>query len=237
MNKILFKAIFPLASMFAVNMVFYDTAALAYEVLDTFSATATKSGGKVLSEAMNAEGQNLMAYSTQIVNDDYLIAKKVGILYTTNDDGSVGYLLRSDAPMGERITRTTVELRMTQVTFYDTNRDDIPIEILVTASRENALQRCHDIDTGGCGFHNDMVNSAFKKGFRVLLQATRAVLKGDAYYDGGKVTVMVRPKDGITSLGFTGIQGHQVIAGAYSETKITNKLRAYLKRKAEHAKP
>ena len=72
---------------------------------------------------LKAEGQR-----SAIMADQVMPGKKLqAIIFTTNHDGSVGYIMLSDKISDERASKFCVQERLTDLRWHDARKNEVPI--------------------------------------------------------------------------------------------------------------
>ena len=158
-----------------------------------------------MSALMREEGQRSLAVGNQIIHferdaDGSLHAiepKQAGVIFTAHPDGSVGYLIQADQPIGTPATSSCITLRIHDVRLYDARVPGIPPEALVDSTEDAALARCLALYEeriaveGRCFFHNILLQGSVILGDGVLLQGYGAVRRLDGAYVAGESLVTV----------------------------------------------
>ncbi len=180
-----------------------------------------------LNETMKAEGQHSMAFGTQWLKDPKtgLRTLPAGHIFTSNDDGTLGYALEADAPVGQPFKEICVNLKLHNVKFFDTSIPGVPDEALIHGGRERALKFCEDKGFGLCNYHDDVLKLADKNlGERIMMLGRTN--------RGSLVTLTASlPGSAGGSLGITFPEGAYVSAGVFEDVKKTPTLIALYEKK------
>jgi hypothetical protein len=154
----------------------------------TGTANALDSGECAAPEAMTAklkaEGQRTIATADRITVEKDLFAWVV----TVNADRSVGYILQSDKPTGERGSKFCVWTRMANVRLFDARKTGLDPSVLLKASDADALRQCdvlakeRKIPRATCGAYNTMTRKAEAMGHHVMLQGFGVEKRADGSY-------------------------------------------------------
>lgn len=125
---------------------------------------------------LGAEGQRSIAHGDLVTANHYKDKKRLGMIFTVNADKSVGYILQSDKPMGERAGRMCIYERMANVRLFDA-RKPTPAAALLAAPEADAHRRCDELAAAGtvkprgaCGSLNKMIKGSEKFNHRVMMQ-------------------------------------------------------------------
>ena len=180
-----------------------------------------------LNQTMKDEGQRSMAFATQWLIDPRtgLRTDPIGHIFTSNEDGSRGYTLEADAPIGAPLKKICVTSKLHDVKFFDTTSPGVPEEALIHGDRARAVQFCKEKGLGDCGYHDEDLKNLDKGGERVLMLG-----RDDS---GVLVTLTARvPGDGRGGLGLTfPEEGAYVTASVFQDVKKTPILIALLEDK------
>jgi hypothetical protein len=84
-----------------------------------------------ISARLRAEGQHPFAHAQLQTIDKHLY----GLVFTTNNDSSVGYVLKSDQPFGDKGNVFTVFKRVTDIHIFDARLNGIPRWSVATCRR------------------------------------------------------------------------------------------------------
>ena len=152
---------------------------------------------EAMTAKMRAEGQRSIA-SAQRVQQDNGVGSYKGMIFTSNADQSVGYILQADKPVGERVNQVCISNRMQGIRFSDARKPNTPESVLLKASDGDALKKCNylikegKIAQGTCGALNKTIRNFDSAGVRVMLQAFNVKKQTDGSYkaDGTLTTVM-----------------------------------------------
>lgn len=132
-------------------------------------------------EAMTAkfavEGQRSIAHANLVTESHYKDKKRLGMIFTLNANRSVGYILQSDKPMGERAGRMCVYERMANIRLFDARKPGTPDAVLLAAPEADAHRRCDQLAAAGtvqprgaCGSLNTMIKGRERYNYRVMMQ-------------------------------------------------------------------
>jgi hypothetical protein len=119
-----------------------------------------------------AQRQRSVASAQSVLADKQLR----GMMFTMNADRSVGYILRSDKPLGERAAQICVQERLSSIRLFDARKPGTPQAALLKAPEADALRQCaawvqeKRVIPDGCGSLNTMITKIEKWGVRVMLQ-------------------------------------------------------------------
>lgn len=145
---------------------------------------------------MRAEGQRSIATAQRVQESRGIFTYK-GIIFTSNADRSVGYIVQADRPVGERANQVCVTNRMQGVRISDA-RKPTPESVLLKASDEDGIRKCNDliragkVSKGNCAPLNVIIKKDDSAGIRVMFQAFNVQKHADGTYkpDGTLTTVM-----------------------------------------------
>ncbi|MEW3780779.1 hypothetical protein QOZ23_04620 [Pseudomonas aeruginosa] len=125
---------------------------------------------------LGAEGQRSIAHGDLVTANHYKDKKRLGMIFTVNADKSVGYILQSDKPMGERAGRMCIYERMANVRLFDA-RKPTPAAALLAAPEADAHRRCNELAAhgevkprGSCGALNTIIRKTERFNDRVMMQ-------------------------------------------------------------------
>jgi hypothetical protein len=127
---------------------------------------------EIMTATLKAEGQRSVASAQGVRRHKELD----GMIFTTNADRSVGYILRADKPLGERASQVCVQQRLSDLRLFDAREPGTPPAVLLKAPETDALHQCEvwiqekSVTPGGCGSLNTMIAKVEKWGVRVMLQ-------------------------------------------------------------------
>jgi len=142
---------------------------------------------EAMTEKLKAEDQHSFA-SAERVHRSNNINTLTGIIFTVSSDRSVGYILESDAPTGERASKICVYNRLADLRIFDARKAGIPSAALLRASEDSAMNRCNElvksgkVEAGTCGALNSSLKIAELKGERVLFRGFNVEKKSDGSY-------------------------------------------------------
>ncbi|MGE0269595.1 MAG: hypothetical protein AB7S78_14185 [Candidatus Omnitrophota bacterium] len=180
-----------------------------------------------LNVVMKDEGQHTMAIATRWIKNPEtgFRTDPKGNIFTSNDDGSRGYVLEADDQIGKPLKKICITLKLHDVKFFDTNIPGVPEEALTHGDRDRALQFCKDKGFGSCNFHDDVLKRAEEKlGEHVMMQGRT---------DRGTLVTLSAsvPGNGGGGLGMTFPEGAIVSAGVFEDVKKTPALVALFEEK------
>ncbi len=126
----------------------------------------------------------------------------LGMMITSNNDGSLGYILQTDKPFYANPSQSCVYARLSHIHFYDARASDNPPSVYTKATRDEALAQCQKmVDSGEipvhtCRYLNDLIKNPSPNGDLVTLQANNQRKQPDGSYkdDGILVTVTANLK-------------------------------------------
>jgi hypothetical protein len=177
--------------LITVEMVVAAAAMLAFTTLNPVSAQAADVGfcttPAQMTEVLKAEGQRSLAHGKQIK----------GLIFTADKEGKVGYIIRSDRPIGTMATKMCVADRMHDVKLYDARKPSLPPEVFLKSTPEAAAKKCKELSKEGiitrneCGFHNDMLNNMSKFGDRVMFQGLGVKKQPDGTYASNGILITI----------------------------------------------
>ena len=152
---------------------------------------------EAMTAKMRAEGQRSIA-SAQRVQQENGVGSYKGVIFTSNADQSVGYILQADKPVGERANQVCISNRMQGIRFSDARNPNTPESVFLKGSDDEALKKCNDlakdgkIVRGSCMPLNQAIKNINSLGVRVMFQAFNVKKQADGSYkpDGTLTTVM-----------------------------------------------
>ena len=152
---------------------------------------------EAITAKMRAEGQRSIA-SAQRVQEHGSVFTYKGVIFTSNSDRSVGYILQADKPVGEKANQVCISNRMQGIRFSDARKPNTTESVLLKASDEDAIIKCNDlikagkVSKGNCAPLNVAIKKADPVGIRVMFQAFNVQKQMDGIYkpDGTLSTVM-----------------------------------------------
>lgn len=107
------------------------------------------------------------------------------MIFTSNSDRSVGYILQADKPIGEKASKVCVYNRIADIRFSDARKSGVPQSVLLEASNSDALKKCSDlvkdkkISPGSCLPLNELIQKGEPLGQRVMFQAFNVKKQSD----------------------------------------------------------
>lgn len=153
--------------------------ALAFVFAGTAHATDVGECGtpEAMTAKFAAEGQRSIAHADLVTANHYKDKKRLGMIFTLNANRSVGYILQSDKPMGERAGRMCVYERMANIRLFDARKPGTPDAVLLAAPEADAHRRCDQLATAGtvkprgaCGSLNTAIRKGERFTDRVMMQ-------------------------------------------------------------------
>jgi hypothetical protein len=109
-----------------------------------------------MTEVLRAEGQRSLVYGNQQIRAEQLpsgelrgVNKLIGLIFTSDAAGKVGYVLQADQPIGTRAEKICVSDRMQNVKLYDAIKTDLPREVFVSTTEAQAGRRCDELAREG----------------------------------------------------------------------------------------
>lgn len=100
---------------------------------------------EAMTAKLKAEGQRSAMMADQVMPGKKLQA----VIFTTNQDGSVGYILLSDKMSDERATKFCVQERLTELRWHDARKKGIPVAAKLKSSDAEAQARCAELRAQG----------------------------------------------------------------------------------------
>ena len=152
---------------------------------------------EAITAKMRAEGQRSIA-SAQRFQQSNGVGSYKGMIFTSNADQSVGYILQADKPVGERANQVCISNRVQGIRFSDARNSNTPESVFLKGSDDDALKKCNDLIKGGkiakgsCMPLNRAIKNVSSIGVRVMFQAFNVKKQADGSYkpDGTLTTVM-----------------------------------------------
>lgn len=162
----------PVVALAASGLTFAPKAAKAQTTAPTIGqclAPTILQGGLRSEEqkfVINAVEKGIFKNSKQVVT-----AFTTGIDFTATPDGKTGYIIqacRND--FGKATGEIKAQKKLSDVRVYpETLSAPLP-EMFVKTTDEQAAKGCATWDVGSCGAHNNFLKTAYKNGYRVVLQ-------------------------------------------------------------------
>jgi hypothetical protein len=147
---------------------------------------------------LGADGQRSIAHADLVTANHAKDKKRLGMIFTVNGDMSVGYIVQSDKPMGQRAGRMCVYQRMANVRLFDARKPGTPDAVLLAAPEADAHRRCDELAAkgevkprGACGSLNTMIRGREQYTYRVMMQGflVRKQPNGEHVPVGGLLTI------------------------------------------------
>lgn len=114
---------------------------------------------------MQKEGQHSLIKANQATN-----GKIVARLFTSNDDGSVGYLLNADGAVDQPVSAFCVAATMSNVRIFDVRKQGLNTKALINYGNEKSIiENC--AGKSSCNYHNTAIIAGEKNNVRPMLQA------------------------------------------------------------------
>lgn len=138
---------------------------------------------EAMTAKLKAEDQHTLAFA-QLLAPERVIR---GLLFTVNSDRTVGYVLQSDKPVGQKASQICVWNRLEKLRLFD-GRKPIPQEAFLKASDEEAFRRCDELDKQGrlprkaCSSLNKAIRQLGAWGHGVLLEGIATEKQTDGSY-------------------------------------------------------
>ena len=153
---------------------------------------------EAMTAKMRAEGQRSIASAQRVQQEGSGAITYKGMIFTSNADQSVGYILQADKPVGEKANQVCISNRMQGVRFSDARKPTTPESVLLKASDNDAISKCDSlikagkISKGSCAPLNVAIRKVDSVGIRVMFQAFNVQKQMDGTYkpDGTLTTVM-----------------------------------------------
>ncbi len=100
---------------------------------------------EAMTAKLKAEGQRSAMMADQVMPGKKLQA----VIFTTNQDGSVGYIMLSDKMSDERSSKFCVQERLTDLRWHDARKNGIPAAAKLRSSAADAERRCAELERTG----------------------------------------------------------------------------------------
>ncbi len=189
---------------------------------------------------LRAEDQRSIASAQRVQQSKGGVVSYKGMIFTSNADRSVGYVLHADKPLGEKANKICVINRVQDIRFSDARKSNNPDSVFLNASDEDALKKCSElvrekkISQGTCGAFNKTIRSLNSAGVKVMFQAFNVTRQPDGSYkpDGTLTTVMgnVNGSLGSESSGYVdGVLGSVLYSSLPEGATVTDSVLAYPK--------
>lgn len=111
-----------------------------------------------------------------------------GMIFTVNADRSVGYIVQSDKPTGERASKICVRNRLADLRFFDARKPGLKPASLLKASDADALRKCDELiksgklNAGTCIAFNASMAKGEANGERIMMQGFNVEKQADGSY-------------------------------------------------------
>lgn len=126
---------------------------------------------EAMTAMLKAEGQRSIAMADEVIG-----TRLRAMIFTTNDDRSVGYIMRSDQDSDTKAKEFCVYRRLADIRLHDARKPGPPSAALLTAPEDDARRRCDDLAAKGtipretCFPLGVMLRAQERDGFRPILQ-------------------------------------------------------------------
>ncbi len=163
---------------------------------------------EVITAKLKAEGQHSLAAANRIESLGGQGKVISAMIFTTNDDRSVGYILKADKPLGDKASSICIYNRMANVRIFDARKPGVNPQTLLKATDADALRKCGElvrdkiVSPGSCGPLNDMIRRTEPIGDRVMLQAFNVKKQADGTYAPNGVLTTVSANLSVSSADF-----------------------------------
>lgn len=196
-----------------------------------------------MSALLKAEGQRSLAYGNQEIRGEELpggelraVRKQVGLIFTADPEGKVGYMLQASQPIGTKADKICVAERVHDIRLFDVRRPGLPPEAMLKSTEADAARRCGQlvekriVAQGSCGFLNTILQRTEPLGERVMLLGLGVKKQPDGSWkpDGTLVTITANmtgdgtSRDGRGALQFTVLpEGATVVGRVFTGTRYT----------------
>ena len=152
---------------------------------------------EAMTAKMRAEGQRSIASAQRVQENSGGFTYK-GMIFTSNEDHSVGYILQADKPVGEKANQVCITNRMQGIRLSDARKPSTLENVLLKANDDDAIRKCDDLvkagkfSKGSCAPLNVAIRKDDSVGRRVMFQAFNVQKQMDGTYkpDGTLTTVM-----------------------------------------------
>lgn len=133
---------------------------------------------EAMTDKLKAEGQRSAMMADQVMPGKKLQA----VIFTTNQDSSVGYIMLSDKMSDERASKFCVQERLTDMRWHDARKKGIPAAAKLRSSDTEAEKRCDELEQEGtikitkigekkaCSSLNMTLADRGELGFRPMMQ-------------------------------------------------------------------
>jgi hypothetical protein len=197
-----------------------------------------------MSALLKAEGQRSLAHGNQQIRAERLpdgelraVRKQVGLIFTADADGKVGYMLQASQPIGTRAEKICVAERFHNIRLYDVRKPGLPREALLNSTEADAARRCDELAArmvvarGSCGFLNAILQRTEPLGERLMLMGLGVKRQADGSWqpDGTLVTVTANmtgdrtERDGRGALQYTTLpDGATIVARVFTGSSYTD---------------
>lgn len=171
--------------------------------------------------ALSAEGQNPI-----IVGNRTGYGYATALIFMANADGSRGYLVRGDKPLGEQASTICIDSVFTDVRLNDISKPGLPAWAKFGGDREEALRVCKRDRLGYqevCMFHDEAVLNLDSHGDRVMLTAKGAAInpRDKTVRSGQVITVTLNPGKQSGLITATTSEGARYSVSAYTKASYS----------------
>lgn len=149
------------------------------------------------------------------------------LIFFANADGSRGYLIRGDKPLGEQSDHACVESVYRNVRLNDVATPGVPRWSLMQgrdAAAANAICKRGGLGyQDKCNFHNDSIIGQERNGQRVMLVATGTAInpRDKIVRRDQTIVVTLNPSNGLGLVKATTVEGASYMLSAYARGSFT----------------
>lgn len=166
-----------------------------------------------------AEGQN-----TIIIGNRSGAGIPTTLAFTSNADGSKGYMILGDKPLGEKADWICIESAYRDVRLNDVTKPGVPTWALYAGNPKGVEALCAGQKLGwqgACGLHNTVVRNHESHGQRVLFKAIGTAKSRDGLRQDQLLLVMIDTRENTGGLTATTAEGANYMLWAYSKMALT----------------
>lgn len=172
-------------------------------------------------DTLKAEGQN-----TIIIGNRTGYGYPTALIFTSNTDGSRGYLLRGDKPLGQQADTICVDSVYRDIRVNDVTRPGIPAWAKMGEDPKRAEAICKRDRLGyqeQCLSNGESLSNLATHGIRVMLAATGSAInpRDKSVRDEQRLIVLVSPSDYKGTVKAVTPEGASYMLSAYTSVSYT----------------
>ncbi|MAQ70990.1 MAG: hypothetical protein CL565_02235 [Alphaproteobacteria bacterium] len=183
---------------------------------------------EVMARHLKAEGQEVVALANrEFIKLDQNRIDRYATAFTCSTNGSHGYIVEYNAPLGATPTQAKVIARTENCNIYNATSSVAPISnITVQYDEEGVRKKCEEIlqnnQATSCGSFNRAMQNSINEGERIAYDGYNSnAVNRDTFNVQGHFTITANTNKGFATLWYTTDEGATILYNSYSEFEYT----------------